>query len=192
MLKDRCLFFNCFHWLLSSEEEVHVKTVGLISDTHIGPGGGCLPGTLKTVFSSVDMILHAGDITDPSVLDELTVIAPVTAVAGNMDFHPELRRLPARRILRYEGLRIGLIHGWGAPSGIHRRVVQAFAADFPDVIVHGHSHVPEIHRIGDCLIVNPGSPTDRRFSPYASVGILRICDGVPDAEIIRIGAYHGQ
>lgn len=169
-----------------------MKAIGLISDTHLATPADPLPPCIDEIFSGVDAILHAGDIVHPSVVDRLSVIAPVTAVPGNMDYHPDIARLASRRILRFDGVAVGLIHGWGAPAGIQQRVYRAFEGENVQVIVHGHSHRPGIIQIAQCLIVNPGSPTDRRFSPCHSVGLLKIRDGRAEAEIIRIDGYQGR
>ena len=59
--------------------------IGVLSDTHIPTRARCLPPEIFTVFKNVELILHAGDLVDPLVLSELETLAPVQAVAGNMD-----------------------------------------------------------------------------------------------------------
>ena len=120
-------------------------------------------------------ILHTGDLTATSVLDELMALAPVEAVHGNMDA-PELRAvLPERRVVEAEGLRVGVVHDAGGAAGRRERL----AGWFPDcdLAAYGHTHLPEIARHGDLWIVNPGSPTERRRAPGHTMAVVR--DGEP-------------
>jgi len=159
--------------------------IGVLSDTHItsmAHGGAWLCALVNTHFPDVTTILHAGDIVDPDILLHL---APrdVLAVRGNLD--PNLPELPHKRIIEVEGFRIGLVHGWGAPTGIVDRVLAEFVDDALDCLVFGHSHQPLCERRGNLLLFNPGSPTDRRSSPYHSVGLLEIGTRIR-GRIIRI------
>ena len=107
-----------------------------------------------------------------AVLEELRELAPVKAVAGNMD-QPEVKAvLPQQLTVEVEGRRIGIIHGWGPPIGVERRVLSRFSG--MDVIVFGHTHKALVEERKGTLLVNPGSPNDRRFSdrlPYAVMAI---------------------
>lgn len=160
--------------------------IGLLSDTHLNR---CSSSTFKNIqqaFGKVDLILHAGDITHESVLDCCRILAPVHAVKGNMDIQGEVSQLPTKKILELESCKIGLIHGWGAPIGLKRRVFEAFEKENITVIVYGHSHHPAIDDRQGCLMVNPGSPFDKRFAPYHSVAVLTLDSGKAAAEIIRL------
>ena len=84
--------------------------IGLISDTHIPDRARILPQNVIDAFSDVDLILHAGDLTSPKVIDELEEIAPVMAVQGNMDRANGIN-LPKAKVIEAEDLRIGLVHG---------------------------------------------------------------------------------
>lgn len=159
--------------------------IGVLSDTHIASmahGGAWLSAVVEKHFQDVTTILHAGDIVDPDILLHL---APrnVLAVRGNLD--PNLPELPQKRIIEINGFRIGLIHGWGAPTGIVDRVLAEFADDPLDCLVFGHSHQPMCERRGNVLLLNPGSPTDRRSSPFYSIGLLEIGTRI-SGHIIRI------
>jgi ferredoxin len=90
-----------------------------------------------------------------------------------------------KRVVQLADTRIGMIHGWGAPNGIEKRVLDGFSAENIDVLVFGHSHRPVCRRAGSVLLLNPGSPTDRRSAPHHTVGLLHIGQGV-EGEIIRI------
>jgi putative phosphoesterase len=131
------------------------------------------------------MIIHAGDLEQSDVLEWLGRIAPVEAVAGNMDTREVKATLPAKRVLELGGFRIGLVHGWGPPSGVPGRAVGAFAGEEVDLIVFGHTHQPGDLELEGMRLFNPGSPTDRVFSPYRSVGLLTLADEI-ETRIIRL------
>jgi len=146
--------------------------VGVISDTHLmGQGWGrrALFSLVERHFAEADMILHAGDIVDP---DLLNLFAPKTvhAVRGNLD--PP--NLPLKKIVEINKKRIGLIHGWGAKGGLEQRILQEFATERLDCIVYGHSHRAACHVVDGILLFNPGSPTEPREAPFPSVGLLTV------------------
>jgi putative phosphoesterase len=157
--------------------------IGVLSDTHIPVSAEELPADLLKALQGADLILHAGDLVELSVLDDLRAIAPVEAVCGNMDRWDARQVLPAKRVVEAQGKRIGLIHGSGAPWSLPRRMLKEF--DSVDIIVFGHSHRPLNERRKDVLLFNPGSPTDTTFAPYPSYGVLEIGDSVR-AEIVRL------
>lgn len=159
--------------------------IGVISDTHMAePKQGLrFMESLRTrFFSAADMILHAGDIVEPEILCAFFDI-PVHAVRGNMDY--PLPDLPVKRVLRIGGFRIGLIHGWGAPAGLERRLFREFADEPLDCLVYGHSHMPVCHRREGVLFFNPGSPTQNRQAPWPSVGMLELSASI-GGRIIRL------
>jgi uncharacterized protein len=122
------------------------------------------------LLERADLILHTGDVTAASVLVELESFGPVVAVHGNMD-EPELREsLPGRRVVEAEGLRIGLVHDARGTAGRHERLLEAFPGC--DVIAYGHTHLPEVEKVGETWIVNPGSPTERRRAPQHTMIVL--------------------
>lgn len=127
--------------------------------------------SLEEVFADVEMVVHAGDITSQTVLDELRKFGPVEAVQGNMD-RSKLSSLPEEKVLEIEGRKIGVVHGWGAPAGIQQRIRSRFQD--VDAIIYGHTHEPFNEIIDGVLFFNPGSPTDNFFAPYKSVGILEV------------------
>jgi putative phosphoesterase len=123
------------------------------------------------VLAEAELILHVGDFTAVSVLEELRSLAPVAAVHGNVD-EPALRAaLPERLDVEAEGIRIGLVHDGGTTRGRAERL----RAWFPDcdAIAYGHSHMPEVARSDGVWILNPGSPTDRRRAPTRTMIVLR-------------------
>jgi putative phosphoesterase len=123
-----------------------------------------------------DLILHAGDFSVASVLDDLRALGPpVAAVHGNID-SAELRRvLPERQVVEAVGVRIGLVHDAGPASGRLRRMRLAFHDC--DAVVFGHSHIPLHEELDGFQIFNPGSPTDRRRQPRHSMGMADVRDG---------------
>jgi putative phosphoesterase len=145
-------------------------TLGVISDTHLYRRP--LPDQVLQVLQGAELILHAGDILEMAVLEELEEIAPVVAVAGNMDHGEVLQALPAKRVVEVEGYRIGLIHGSGAPQQMTNRLRGEF--EEVDAIVFGHTHQAYNRVEGGIYFFNPGSPTDRMFAPYRSVGIIEV------------------
>ncbi len=157
--------------------------VGVISDTHVPAIARSLPAVIYDVFKGVDLILHAGDIVSLRVLDELRTIAPVEAVAGNMD-GPEVHEdLPYKKIIPLGKFSAGLIHGNYKIEKQREMIRKEF--DDVDLIVYGHSHKPFWGKINDVFFLNPGSPTDKRYAPYNSVAVLEAGDELK-AEIIRI------
>lgn len=151
-----------------------VQRIGVVSDTHIPRRARCLPPELLRRLEGVDQILHAGDLVDESVIFELQALAPVEAVAGNMDpphLHEQLKRI---KLLQTGGLAIGLIHGDGMRGSTQQRAEEALANCRPQVIVFGHSHQPLCTYSGDTLMFNPGSCVDPRWAGRPSYGILQV------------------
>ncbi len=157
--------------------------VGVISDTHVPAIVKALPSVIFDIFKDVELILHAGDLVEMSVLDELKAIAPVEAVAGNMDTIEIRQTLPDKMIVEIGRFRVGLIHGQGKVEGQMERIRREF--DSVDLIVFGHSHTPFWGKAGGMLFLNPGSPTDKRWAPYNSVAVLDVGEELR-TEIIRI------
>jgi putative phosphoesterase len=148
--------------------------IGLVSDTHVPRRSKALPDWLLDGLQGVDLILHAGDLTDRSVLRALAAVAPVEAVAGNGDAPDLCAELGERKLLTLEGYRIGLVHGHGVKGNTLSRAMAAFADQHLNVIVFGHSHIPYQQWHEGTLLVNPGSPTDKRRQPQYSFGLLKL------------------
>jgi putative phosphoesterase len=143
-----------------------------------------LPDECVRRLESAELILHAGDIVAASVLEELRELAPIEAVAGNMDDPELLAALPERRVVEVAGARIGMVHVAGPGVGRGERL----AAEFPgcDAVVYGHTHFPEVSHVGGTLILNPGSPTERRGAPAHSLVLLEIDSGVIRPELVTL------
>jgi putative phosphoesterase len=150
--------------------------VVVLADTHAPRHWKSCPPRVAEVLRGADVILHAGDVCVPSVLDELAEFAPVHVVAGNND-GPDVVAwgAPETLTLDLDGLRVGMIHDSGHKAGRTARMRRRF----PDagLVVFGHSHIP-LDETGDGVrIFNPGSPTDRRRQPHGTVGVLDIAAG---------------
>ena len=157
--------------------------VGVISDTHVPAIARSLPAAIFDVFQGVDLILHAGDVVALSVLEELRTIAPVEAVAGNMDDFETRLALPSKKVISLGTFRAGLIHG-KYKIEVQREMIKKEFSDV-DLIVYGHSHTPFWGKEDGVYFLNPGSPTDRRHAPYNSVAVLEVGDELK-ADIIKI------
>jgi putative phosphoesterase len=181
-----------------------MTTIGIISDTHIRPGGSRqLPARVFEVFQGVDFILHGGDLTSINVLLDLEAIAPAFGVQGNNDDWGAISKLPATRSLTVEGCNIGMVHGH-VPAGARAprleipgntqtagNALSHFldqGVPTADCVVFGHSHRPVIHwhEVEGCkiLLFNPGSPTDRRYAPQYGLGLLRVTGTHLEPELI--------
>jgi uncharacterized protein len=153
--------------------------VALIADTHLPRGNArvrraergatrFLAKPCIEALKAADLIVHAGDLSTPSVLAELRELGPVAAVHGNVD-SPELRReLPEAISLELENVVLGVIHDAGPSKGRLERL----RARFPeaDAVVFGHSHMPLHEERDGFQIFNPGSPTERRRAPHRTMG----------------------
>ncbi|MHA2109935.1 MAG: metallophosphoesterase family protein [Candidatus Hodarchaeales archaeon] len=151
-----------------------MKTIGVISDTHIPTRQAKLPLDVLSAFNGVDLIIHAGDFESLTVADALEEIAPLKAVTGNMCWNEVREKFPHHLIFKVEELTIGVTHGRGRPSGHNSRVIEAFKNKKPDIIVSGHTHMPDARVIDGTFLLNPGSPTDKRFAKKNTVAILQI------------------
>lgn len=155
------------------------RRIGLISDTH-----GLLRPQVFEVFEGVDLILHAGDVGEDGILDELGTIAPVYAVRGNTD-RIDNPRLPESRELVVHGLRVHVSHGHEVGA---KPITLVAAYGDADVIIYGHTHRELITRDDGRLVINPGAAGARRFDLMPCVGILTIEAGKPEVELFRLPA----
>lgn len=157
----------------------------IMADTHLPKRARDLPAPLWAAVDDADVVIHAGDWVDVSLLDELTArSARLIGVYGNND-GPELRsRLPEIARVELAGVRVAVVHETGPAGGRERRC----AARFPDcdVLVFGHSHIPwDSIAPGGLRLLNPGSPTDRRRQPYATYLTATVSDGRLDALVLH-------
>ena len=160
--------------------------IGLISDTHIPDRARIIPQKVLDTFKGVDLIIHAGDLTVQSVIDELEEIAPVIAIQGNMDRVAGLD-LPKARVIEIEEIKIGVAHGEVYPRGDTQQLLYLAKQLDVNILVTGHSHQPKIEQVEDVLLLNPGSPVVPRLADR-TVMLLEVNDKNVDVEIIKIGA----
>lgn len=139
--------------------------IGLISDTH-----GKLRSQVLELFDGVDLILHAGDIGDASIITELETLAPVHAVHGNTDDSRLSTRYGETVDITVVGVRVVVTHGHRIGSPTPPLLRRMFPA--ADVIVYGHTHVPLVDRDAGTLVINPGAAGPARFKLKPSVALL--------------------
>jgi len=165
----------------------NLKLVGLISDTHIPARARAVPKKVFEVFDGASLILHAGDLTQLSVVDELEQLAPVVAVCGNM-YQSEVReRLPKMNSVKVYKWKIGVIHDPGIFMGMKRMKTLARENDF-SVLVFGHTHRPSLKQEEGIIFINPGSTTNPLppFITKPTVVLLKITKEKIEPEIIEI------
>lgn len=150
-----------------------IVRVGLIADTHVGEFLDALPEAALTALEGCDLVLHAGDLSTPAVLEDLERVAPVVAVRGDHDRDADA--LPRTAVVRVGGWRIGLMHGshgrpwdtgvtlaqWAAGRALPwqqaLRTHLVGCVGSVDALVYGHWHVPSVGRVGSVLCVCPGA-----------------------------------
>ncbi len=160
--------------------------IGVISDTHIPERAKEIPQEILDAFKDVQMIIHAGDLVDAGVLEQLKKVCKnVKAVWGNMDPAQVRNKLPEKEILLLGKYKIGVMHGRGAPNKLVEMMYSAFKEDKVDIIIFGHAHSAMNEKKKGILFFNPGSATDKVFSQYNSYGIIEISDKI-DAKIIKL------
>jgi hypothetical protein len=148
--------------------------IGVISDTH-----GLLRDEAGAVLRGSDHIIHAGDVGNPEILDQLRTIAPVTVVRGNIDKGAWAPRLAETEVVELAGASIYVLHD------LSQLDLKPEAAGFAAVI-YGHSHVPKQEMRGTVLYFNPGSAGPRRFKLPITVGRLVLDAGRLRGEIVEI------
>ena len=144
--------------------------VAIISDTHLPRGRRRLPDRCVEELRAADLVLHGGDISTATVLDEIEALGPpVAAVLGNVDEPALADRVPEERIVEAAGARIAMVHDAGPKTGRLERMRRRFPD--ADAVVFGHSHIPLHEERDGFQIFNPGSPTDRRRQPRHTMGL---------------------
>lgn len=149
--------------------------IGVISDTH-----GLLRCEAVEALKGVSLILHAGDVGGPAILEELEAVAPVVCVRGNTDRGDWAHLLPETQVVEVEGLLLYMIHDVGALDLVPHAAGMA-------AVIFGHSHRPENRREQGVLYFNPGSAGPQRFSNPVTVGRLTVEGGAVRGEILELG-----
>jgi uncharacterized protein len=154
--------------------ERDVKLIGVIADTH----GLLRPEALEALQGS-DLIVHAGDIGNPQVLEGLRAIAPVVAVRGNMDEPCWAHSLPKSEIIQVAQSWLYVIHD------LDDLDLDPLAAGI-SAVIYGHSHHPSIQMRKEVLLLNPGSAGARRFELPVSVALICVDDGLLEPRLIEL------
>lgn len=149
----------------------------LISDTHLPKRARRLPEQVWAEVDAADVVVHAGDWVDVSLLDDLGSRARrLVGVYGNNDGPPLRARLPEIATVELAGLRLSVVHETGPTRGREARCARRFFDS--DVLIFGHSHIPwDTVAPTGLRLLNPGSPTDRRREPVCTYLTTHIRDG---------------
>jgi putative phosphoesterase len=145
--------------------------IAVVSDTHMPKGKRRLPKKCVELIGGAEAVIHAGDFSEVSVLSELEALCPVVlGVYGNVDEPALWQRLPETLAVEVGGRTVAVVHDAGPKQGRLRRLRSRFPE--ADAVIFGHSHLPLHETDGGFQIFNPGSPTERRRAPQASMGLL--------------------
>ncbi|MFM9884431.1 MAG: metallophosphoesterase family protein [Burkholderiales bacterium] len=153
--------------------------IGLISDTH----GLLRPEALSYLHGS-DFIVHAGDIGNAEIINQLAAIAPVTAVRGNNDRGTWAEKIPEDNVLDAANTLLYVLHD------LAQLAIDPAAAGFR-IVIAGHSHRPSQETRDGVLYLNPGSAGPRRFHLPISVGSVRITGDAVLPELIELPDRRG-
>lgn len=151
--------------------------IGILSDTH-----GVLRDTVLERLTDCDRLLHAGDVGGRPLLERLVCLAPVDAVRGNVD-HGDCADLPMTLERTLGGIDIRMVH---RREDIPREWLRAPPEAPPRLVVHGHSHRPELSWHGGVLLLNPGAAGQRRFRLPLTVATVTVRDGRMIPELLSI------
>lgn len=148
--------------------------VGVISDTH-----GLLRTNALNALEDSALIIHAGDVGKPEILDALRSLAPVVAIRGNVDYGEWAQSIPKTQIAELGGVLMYVLHD------LHELDLDPAAAGF-SAVISGHSHIPTIEQRNGVLYLNPGSAGPRRFSKPVSLAQITLQNGNISARIISL------
>jgi putative phosphoesterase len=152
------------------------RVIAIVADTHMPKGRRRLPERCIEILACAESVIHAGDLTRASVLDEFRALCPmIHAVHGNVDEPALQQALPAVLEIEHCGRTIAITHDAGPAQGRIFRLRERFP--HADAVIFAHSHLPLHEEEGDFQIFNPGSPTERRWARRCSMGLLSCEDG---------------
>lgn len=162
--------------------------IGVISDTHLHRVDEHFKNLVQKYFDACDYLFHAGDFVTIEVLEYLKDFMKdnLMAVCGNMDRGELQSVLPRTCVCEFEGVKIGLVHGWGPPQGIEGRLLDLFKGQGVRIIVFGHTHAPANFEKEGVMFFNPGSPTDKVYAKVNTIGILKLEKGKVEGEIVEV------
>lgn len=147
------------------------RRVVVLSDTHMPRRGRTLPQPVLDALRNAELIIHLGDVTHMNVVQFLETFAPVRGVHGNNDTAEIQSRFPQTDRFTLAGQRIALVHGH---VGGRTALLAARTVRDADIVLFGHSHSAYVAEEDGRLLLNPGSPTDPRWSPYRAFALLDI------------------
>jgi hypothetical protein len=150
------------------------KSIGVISDTH----GLLRPEAMRALEGS-DLIIHAGDVGDPKILDALKTLAPVFAVRGNVDTAAWAKALPENEVIETDAATIYVLHD------VHTLDLNPAVAGF-HIVISGHSHKPAKTEQNGVTFLNPGSAGPRRFDLPVTVARLKLSSKAWDVTLIDL------
>ena len=168
--------------------------IGLLSDTHLSNRRPALWDEVANVFRGLDLILHAGDIVAPGVLDWLSQFAPVKAARGNNDMEWTDPRMQDVQWLDLEGWRLAMVHDTEPEDRpIDVIIDRELGGEKPDILVTGHTHLERIEHRDGLVQINSGSPTQPHLfsTRLGSVGILELEPELLRARILNLGEREG-
>ncbi|EYE87561.1 phosphodiesterase [Fervidicella metallireducens AeB] len=148
--------------------------IAIISDTHFHKNPDKIQSYIEKYFKDVDMIIHAGDYTNPKTVDILKSYKQFIGVWGNVDKDSTKEMLRETEILKINGYKIGIFHGHGKNKTTIERAYDKFKNEKVDIIVFGHSHSPTILTKGKVLMLNPGSLCYKRTERWHSFIIIEL------------------
>ncbi len=156
-----------------------VHRVGVISDTH----GLARPEAIAAL-AGCELIIHAGDVGRPEVLDELRATAPVVAIRGNNDRGAWAESLPETEVVEFGGVFLYVLHDLAELD------LDPVAAGF-EAVIAGHSHRPSVNQKDGVLYLNPGSAGPRRFRLPVALARLHIREGRLSSELVEFEIPRG-
>ncbi|MGE0386275.1 MAG: metallophosphoesterase [Gammaproteobacteria bacterium] len=172
--------------------------IGLIADTH-------MPGAIRELwpqvyaaFDGVDLVLHGGDLHTLEIVDRLGELAPTHVSAGNGDVGLSDPRLRDTWTFELGGVHLGMIHRFPMPGRKPREHLDRYAerhfGALPQVVIFGHTHQESLHRDGDRLYINPGSPTlpqNQALRP-GTIGLLEIHGTAMTATLLQLTGHGAE
>jgi uncharacterized protein len=160
----------------------------VFSDTHVPVMVDDLPRRLLDEAKKFDLCLHAGDFIEYSVFKDLSKVVKTFGVCGNMDGPDISKKLSQKQIVEVEQVKIGLIHGRGAPSAVPGYVRQMFESEWGqlDAVVFGHSHNALNELQDGKLFFNPGSAVDEISAEHPTYGVLEVDGKTITGKIVKL------
>ncbi|MBI9112066.1 YfcE family phosphodiesterase [Maridesulfovibrio ferrireducens] len=151
--------------------------IAVISDTHLREPDSRLTEIFNEHLADADLLIHCGDLVSFSVWQFFCQHPNFYAALGNCDDWKLSDQLRPLESLSFQGLRIGIAHGWGNRSQVSRNVANSFSPDF-DLLCYGHTHIQDWSVVNGIQMLNPGSLTSPRDNKPPSVAILEVAENM--------------